>query len=87
MSRFVARRPKNLWRTSASAISVPITVAISVVRAASSSETISASFSSASAKAFCQYSSVKPPSSAKLSRSLGVSPNEKIAITAIGISM
>ncbi len=87
ISRFAPRRPKNLWRTSASAISVPITVAIRVVSAASLSERIIASFSSVMAKAFSQYSSVKPPSSEKLSRSRGVSPNEKTAITAIGTSM
>ena len=62
-------------------------MAISVVSAASSSDTSIASFSSGIENAFFQYSSVKPPSSEKLSRSLGVSPNENTAITTIGISM
>ena len=46
ISRFAARRPKNRWRTSASAISVPIAVEITVESAASSSEVSIASFSS-----------------------------------------
>ena len=55
--------------------------------AASWSERSSASFSSVTEKAFCQYSSVKPPPSEKLSLSRGVAPNENTAMTAIGTSM
>ena len=60
---------------------------MTVDSAASSSEVRIASFSSVTAKAFCQYSKVNPSLMAKLIRSRGVSAKEKTAITTIGISM
>ena len=78
-------RPRNSWRTSASAIIVPRIVAITVDSAASSRLVTSASVSSGIANASLQCSSVKP-SQVKLNLPAG-SLNEKTAITAIGISM
>ena len=69
------------------AISVPIAVEASVASTASSTDVVRALFSSSILKACCQYSSVKPSLIANVSLSLGVSANEKTAMTAIGTSM
>ena len=54
------RRPKNWWRTSASAISVPTIVEIAVARKASLRLVSSASVSSSRLKAWAQCSNVNP---------------------------
>ena len=52
--KFATRRPKKLWRTSASAIIVPRIVEITVASTASFSEVSRASLSSGMPKAFSQ---------------------------------
>ena len=54
------RRPKNWWRTSASAIIVPTMVEITVASTASLRLVRSASLSSGRLKACAQWSRVKP---------------------------
>ena len=54
ISRLVARRPKNSWRTSAIAISVPIAVETSIVSAASCRLLIIESFTASTANASFQ---------------------------------
>ena len=87
ISRLARRLPRKAWRTKAIAIAVPIAVAIRVEKVARRRLVKSASLSSGSEKALVQYSVVKPCSRPKVSLPLGVAPNEKTAMTTIGISM
>src|SRR5690348_1982531 len=87
MRRLARRLPRKRWRTRAIAIAVPIAVEIRVEKKARRRLVKRASLSSGIENIVRQYSVVKPLSRAKVSLSFGVAPKEKIAITAIGISM
>ena len=82
-NRSATLRPRNTYRTSASAMNVPSVTAITVVSPAISSEFFIAVARSGSANGSFQCLSVKP-SHLKLKRPL-LSLNEKAAITKTGM--